>query len=60
MLVLEPGDIHFSNGGAVHKMNSESALGMTLVFSDGFMKKIYPYRTCSKQMSTQQKKRNFV
>lgn len=37
---LGPGDVRFINSGVVHKMNAQSALGITLVFSNGFINKI--------------------
>lgn len=41
VFTLGPGDVRFINSGAVHEMNNaRPVLGITLVFSNGFMKRI--------------------
>ena len=41
-LRMEAGTVHFMNSGVVHKMNVGSSLGLTLVFSNKFIRELCP------------------
>lgn len=60
MITMGPGDVRFINSGAVHKINAQSALGLTIVFSTGFVKSlcldsgqiIFDWDVCPEQQET--------